>query len=181
MYHPSEFNYEEIIINYENYDDIYIEQIFNSYRNFYKKLSPGSVSLILKHIHCWKKQIDNNIDYCLILEDDVEIPENFKNLLDNIYLEMISDKSIGLTMVGTSFNMVTPNKINEKLIYCHPLQKTRCTHAYFINKETAKILIDNFKPINLPIDFKMNEIIQKKNIKVSWYEPGLKQIIYDEN
>ena len=58
------------------------------------------------------------------------------------------------------------------------MQKTRCTHAYIISKPCADIMLSAFKNYNLPIDFKMNEIIQLTGLKVFWYEPGLKQKIF---
>ena len=54
-------------------------------------------------------------------------------------------------------------------------QKTRCTHAYINNIMATKKILKNIYPINLPIDFKLNEIIQIENIKVAWSEPGLNQ------
>ena len=33
---------------------------------------------------------------------------------------------------------------------------------------------NGFKNFNLPIDFKMNEVIQLENINVGWVEPGFK-------
>jgi hypothetical protein len=66
---------------------------------------------------------------------------------------------------------------NEKVFH-HPLQKTRCTHCYIISSEAAQKMIEGFGNINLPIDFKMNEVIQINRMKIGWVEPGLKQITF---
>ena len=130
--------------------------------------------MVLKHINCWEKQVQEDYKYCMILEDDCEIPDNFSIKIKEI-MEEIEIKNCDLVMLGTAFNLISPG-IDGENIYFHPHQKTRCTHAYIINNDCAKKMIKGFDNINLPIDFKMNEVIQLESIKVFWYEPGLKQI-----
>jgi hypothetical protein len=79
-------------------------------------------------------------------------------------------------MLGGFSDFVSPNVNTDKKIHYHPLQKTRCTHCYIINKKCVKALIDGFSNINNPIDIKINEVIQINQLKVGWLEPGLKQI-----
>jgi len=51
--------------------------------NFKRKITMGEKSLIMKSINLWKSIIDNNINECLIIEDDVNLIENFsKNYLE---------------------------------------------------------------------------------------------------
>lgn len=173
---PDEIDYENIVRNYLEFIPMRIDQIGNhSYNNFSKKISSASTSLVLKHMDCWKKQIENNYEYCLILEDDCEIPYSFTEKLNSIMIEVKNHKS-NLVMVGTAFDFKSPSNIEtDKNIYYHQKQKTRCTHAYIISKDCANKMINGFSNINLPIDFKMNEVIQLENIEVYWYEPGLKQ------
>jgi GR25 family glycosyltransferase involved in LPS biosynthesis len=177
LYKPEEIDYDEMTKN-QDFIPIFIEQINgNSYFNFSKKISKASLSLILKHLYCWKDQIKNNYDYILVLEDDSEIPDNFSELLDNIVNEMRIKES-ELVMIGTAFDLKSPNILKDNFIHFNYLQKTRCTHAYIISKSCSEKMINGFKNYNLPIDFKMNEVIQLEKIKVYWYEPGIKQKIF---
>lgn len=173
---PDEIDYDEIVKNYSDFESVLIEQIkHHSYYNFSKKISPASLSLVLKHLHCWKKQIENNYEYCLIIEDDCEIPFSFGEKL-HLIMEEVKNVGCDLVMIGTAFDLISPSIFEDKKnIYYHSLQKTRCTHAYIIKKDCANKMICGFSNINLPIDFKMNEVIQLESIKVYWYEPGLKQ------
>ena len=51
--------------------------------SFKRKITIGEKSLIMKSINLWKNIIDNNIDFCLIVEDDVHYVEDFtKKYLD---------------------------------------------------------------------------------------------------
>jgi hypothetical protein len=40
-------------------------------------------------------------------------------------------------------------------------------------------MLNRFQNFNLPIDFKMNEVIQLETINVWWYEPGIKQKLFN--
>jgi len=181
-HHPDTIDYDEVMKNWEKYNNIFIEQIGGlSYQNFPKKISPGSLSLVLKHMECWKNQIKNNYETILILEDDCDIPKGFNQYINEISREfniLKNEENIEIAMVGTAFNLISPNKKDNAKIHYHEYQKTRCTHAYLISKSGAEKMINEFKNLNLPIDYKMNEVIQLLSIKVGWCEPGLVQKIF---
>jgi GR25 family glycosyltransferase involved in LPS biosynthesis len=162
--------------NYNIHNNLYISQIKNySYINNPNKKNKSSISLVLKHMDCWKKQVYSNNEFILILEDDCEIPNGFSNLIENIETEL-SKSYYDLVMIGTFLDFISPD-ISEKLLKYHKDHKTRCTHAYIISKNASIKMLDACKNINNAIDYKMNETIQLNNLKVAWIEPGLKQII----
>lgn len=173
---PDEIDYEELTKDFHLYYQIPIYQVKNySYHNFPKKISRGSLSLVLKHIDCWKNQIEESIDKILILEDDCEIPENFQDLLNEVLSEM-NESQLDMVMLGGFMDFTSPNIMSGKKVHYHPLQKTRCTHAYIVDKRCVRNLFDGFSNINNPIDIKLNEVIQINQLRVGWLEPGLKQI-----
>jgi len=174
---PESFD-QKLIDNadYNIHNDLYISQIKNySYTNNPNKKNKSSISLVLKHIDCWKKQVCSNNEFILILEDDCEIPNDFSNLIQNIEAEL-AKSYYDLVMIGTFLDFISPD-ISEKLLKYHKDHKTRCTHAYIISREASIKMLSGCENINNAIDYKMNEIIQLNNLKVSWIEPGLKQII----
>ena len=174
-YSPSEIDYEYLTKDHTSYENIIIEQVGRySYYNRPIKVSPGSLSLVLKHIHCWKNQIRENHENILILEDDCEIPNSFNKILERVLEEKIAD-NYDMVMLGGFSDFISPNTEQGKIIHHHPNQKTRCTHAYIINIKSSKIMIEGFSNINNPIDIKMNEVIQINKLKIAWLEPGLKQ------
>ena len=176
-YHSSEIDYEKELEGWKKFEDVDIVHPYGVYRNFSKKISVESLSLVLKHIWCYRDQISNNYQNVLILEDDAQIPNNFKNYLnENMkeYLYLLENDDIGMLMVGMSHHFIS-KKQNGKCVQYAENQKCRCTHAYIINIETTKKVLNRFSIINLPIDFKLNEIIAIENIKVAWSEPGIIQ------
>ena len=72
---PGEFDYDFITnTDYNKYRGIFIKQIKDySYFNNPNKVPPSSISLVLKHMECWKIQISNDIKNILILEDDYKL------------------------------------------------------------------------------------------------------------
>lgn len=173
-----EKDYEIYLKNWESYKNIDIIHPYGIYKNFSKKISIGSLSLILKHLWCFDEQIKNNYENILILEDDAVIPTNFIEYLNNNmndFLILNKNEQVEMLMIGTSHNYRAKNIEKNKYAHYNENQKTRCTHAYVINISATKKIKENFKPINLSIDFKLNEIIQVENIKVAWSEPGLEQ------
>lgn len=173
---PEEFNNDELTVDWQIYEKIIIDQIGEySYHNYSRKLKPASTSLVLKHIYAWLKLITIGDKFALILEDDCEIPYGFSKLLQTITQEFI-DSDCEIAMLGGYLDFISPNIIPDKLLHYHEKQKTRCTHAYLIKDSAAEKMFNGVNNINNPIDFKMNEIIQLNDIKVSWLEPGLKQI-----
>ena len=173
---PGTFDYESITnTNYNEHRDIPIHQLNGfSYLNNPNKVGQSSISLILKHMECWKEQIELGLDYVVILEDDCEIPFGFKDYIQSIESEFVKS-DYDLVMVGTFIGFESPD-ISDNILKYHKDQKTRCTHCYIISIDAAKKMIDGFKNLNNSIDFKMNEVIQINNLKVAWVEPGLKQI-----
>jgi GR25 family glycosyltransferase involved in LPS biosynthesis len=174
-YSPNEIDYEGLTKNWFEYHQIIIEQVGKySYRNIPMKIKPHSLSLILKHIHCWSEQVMDKLNYVLILEDDCEIPIGFGELISDVLKECIIG-NYDLVMMGGFSDFTSPNIKEGRRIHFDTRQKTRCTHAYIIREEIAKIMLDGFGNINNPIDIKMNEVIQINKLRVAWLEPGLKQ------
>lgn len=171
--------YEFYLQDWEKHADVMVENQMQTYRNFSRKVSIGSLSLILKHLYCYTLQVHNEYQNIVIIEDDCRIPVGFHSYLQrNVddYLELQKTVPVEICMIGTSHGMVSKaSENNGKCVFFHVIQKTRCTHAYILSLSGAKKLLDNFHPINNPIDFKINEIMQVTGMKVAWSEPALQQ------
>jgi GR25 family glycosyltransferase involved in LPS biosynthesis len=149
---------------------------YHLYPNAGKKVTIPELSLYLKHKYCFEQQIQNEYETIIILEDDIIIPNNFKEYLNACYSEFINyDVKLDCLILGTCFGFKSPYVQENKLIHYGKNQLTRCTHAMMFSLHSAKKIVENLYPINWPIDFKLNEIIIKENLKVAWTEPALQQ------
>lgn len=147
------------------------------YKNVGKKITVSELSLYLKHKYCLLDQIKNNYENIVILEDDVNINLDFIEYMNNNMREFqdgVNKFGCNILILGTAFNF---KPVNETGVYVHynKNQLTRCTHAIAFNINCTQIILNNLFPINLPWDFKLNEIIILNDLKVVWSEPGLTQ------
>lgn len=54
-------------------------------QQYYKDLTPGEIGCYLSHRKAWQKIVDENIPYCVILEDDFLISGNVKSVFNFIH------------------------------------------------------------------------------------------------
>ena len=86
-----------------------------------------AVACAMSHIKCWQYIIDNNIDNCLIIEDDIEIinKQLFKinfNYITNIIKENKTNKSLFISMNSKMFNQKDDNQYNSSGILINDYQ-----------------------------------------------------------
>jgi GR25 family glycosyltransferase involved in LPS biosynthesis len=110
-----------------------IFKLFNRNNFDYKK---GVIGVIFSNINIFYNMLINNNDYCVILEDDIELCDDFKEKLDySVGLFLKSDYDV--MSIGENF---TKRKINEKKENLN-LEKNSGTHifvfAYVIKQKFA--------------------------------------------
>jgi len=150
--------------------------ILNLPKNIGKEITIPELSLYLKHKYCLNQQVENNYESILILEDDVQLDDNFVVYFNKTMAEFKSSKSDILIMGETVQWDYEPKEYNrDKLIHFGEFQLTRCTHAIIYNIDCTKKIINDLYPINFQWDFKLNEIILRRKLNVSWSKPGVKQ------
>jgi GR25 family glycosyltransferase involved in LPS biosynthesis len=173
---PEDIDYNKEIGNpiiEKNCDYAIQQNKYIYYENVGKKVTISELSLYLKHKYCYLEQLKNNYENILILEDDVNINFDFIDYINNNMKEFL-EKNPDILVLGTAFNF-RPVIFNGKYIHINDNQLTRCTHAQVINRKCIEKILDHLYPVNLPIDFKLNEIIILEKLKVAWSEPGLTQ------
>jgi len=149
---------------------------YTLYENAGKRVSIPELSLYLKHQYCFEQQIENEYETIVILEDDIMLPDNFEEYLNVCYEEFDNyNPKLDCVMLGSCFGFTSPHIKENRLVHYGENQLTRCTHAMMFSLDATKKILKNLYPINWPIDFKLNEIIIKENLKVGWTEPSLQQ------
>lgn len=163
-------------INVEWVEDYLPNEIEYEYKRVVSRLDDSEISIYLKHQYCFEQQVKNNFKYILILEDDVDLPNNFLHYLENCMNEFISyEPELDGLMLGTCCGLISKNITNNKLVYYEDNQMTRCAHAMIFCLDASKKIVKNLRIINYPIDHKLNSIIKSENLKIGWAEPSIKQ------
>jgi GR25 family glycosyltransferase involved in LPS biosynthesis len=173
--------------NIKNYEFIEIDRReINNYNieMFNKNLPNAQIAITLSHIYAYK-QVKDNYDYALILEDDVILSDYFTEIL-MVYLKQLPH-DYDMLFIGNGCNLHIENNklIKNKFIYKKCLYPThwggngatRCVDSYLISKKFATNIckyIDNLNyKINESIDWWLNKACRDNNFIVYWAEPTI--------
>lgn len=145
-----------------------------------------ALACAISHINIWKNIVENNLDYCLIVEDDIEINDSilFKMEIDKM-INMIKDinsfdnKSTSTLITFNSkflkdneyyyYNHYNNNnnyidyKNDNNIIFKRINNKIIGCHFYYINNKAANILLKyvNSNKITYQIDIEIFNILHK--------------------
>lgn len=53
-------------------------------KRYHYDLTLGEIGCYLSHVKCWKKIIDDGLDFAVILEDDLLLEPNFKDVIESV-------------------------------------------------------------------------------------------------
>jgi len=139
-------------------------------------LTRNIIGCSLSHIKAWKKFLKSGLDTCLILEDDIfltrEIVRNqmdpefgnprieFQTLLDEI--NSLNDWDV--VFLGKKTQEVPGEKVTENLVIPKFGVSRYGAHAYVINKNSVKKLLDKYVPISYAVDIFLEEEISKLKV-----------------
>ena len=188
------YNYE--FVNAVNGKELHSNDFNNITSNSLRELSRGEVGCFLSHKKVYKKFLNSNEDYCLILEDDIQLCKNFVyeinkclsqiNNFDIFYCFNVSLYQFYNT-IGDDVKNYFPEKWDKNLPLLLDQDYSKdcvlatgprlCTHAMILSKKAAKQLMNNMRKIMVPIDvqihFKnvrrgLNIYGSKKNLIYQW-------------
>ena len=141
--------------------------------NHYQFNDVGAIGCYLSHIKTWEKIIEDNVDYGIIYEDDVEIN---KKINEEIIYNYIKNLPKDWDILLLNKNRIK-GKQYKKNIY--KIERFICTHSYIIKKTSINKIINNIYPINQQIDFKLSILAKKKIINIYHYKN--KSMVYEQN
>jgi GR25 family glycosyltransferase involved in LPS biosynthesis len=134
------------------------------------------VANFLTHLEIWKKISMSNENYCLVLEDDAIICDNFILNWNKLLSSIPKDLEIAYLHEGCGFTV--QNKLfietNENQIWyeCF-LKESRTCCSYIISKDFCNKILQDLYPIVLGVDHELNYIQKKLNANVYWTYPAL--------
>lgn len=180
------FNYEIITAidkTYINPLELYKKNILGKigFNNLNKNIrdyhyefnSKGAIGCYLSHIKTWEKIIEDNVDYGIIYEDDVQMN---KRINEKIIYNYIKNLPKDWDILLLNKNRIK-GKLYNKNIY--KIQRFICTHSYIIKKTSINKIINNIYPINQQIDFKLSILAEKHLINIYHYKN--KDTTYKQN
>ena len=126
-----------------------INKAFCKIRSFcamMRKLRVGEIGCALSHLSVYRKMIDRQIQYALVLEDDVVLADNFIDIVEKAVGALIIDKPMVILLSALS---------TSDTFKCAGLQKVKKAwgaDAYLITLPAAKSILHANYPIVIPAD-----------------------------
>ena len=136
-----------------------------SYKKMGKTISVNEIGCALSHQKAYKKIINENLDGALILEDDIILSSDIKEIIESIYEhQKLFSECFWVGMFRSYIN--TKKKLFEinafHSIYKSP--RTRGAVAYYIDKSGAEKLLNLNKKITYVSDWFFGGYLNKINL-----------------
>lgn len=165
--------------NKDELDADLIEKFFD--KNI--QLRTGQMSCTYKHYLALEDIVKNKYPYAVIMEDNIVFKSNVKNIkpiLNECILQLNASNpnwdvvfdSDNLGYIESFFipGCIAHPKTNEVTSQCHG--GTRYARFYLLTLACATKLYNNYLPIETVVDFWMNDLFRRLNIKSFWTEPA---------
>ena len=135
-------------------------------------MSNAEVSCFLKHTEALKQASNSEYKYTLIIEDDVIISKNFYRKFNKL-LKNIEKFEWDVIFIGSGIGRrFMFKKLKLKMFFSSPQiafhPASNCADSYIIKKESAEILLKNFKTFHLSYDWELAYQMYKLNFNVYW-------------
>lgn len=141
--------------------------------NIREELSQGTIMCTLNHIMFYKRMVQNNDKYALILEDDPFFNKNFPQKLKQVVSEA-SRLPIGFFISLENSTLKFPSrKIIRKNKSIYEADRGRCAGAYLLDLKAAENIINwlKYQKCDKTIDHWHNDLIAANVFKMYWAHP----------
>ena len=140
--------------------DLSSDEISNIYsiglnkKHFRYDLSLGEIGCYMSHRKIWQKMVTENIEFSIVLEDDLVIQNNFLSIFSNI--ENLKKYELIKLADNRGYPSVHSKKIKEELALINFKKIPNCTTGYTINLDGAKKLLSRekiYRPVDIDMQF----------------------------
>jgi hypothetical protein len=119
---------------------------------------------------------ENNIETLLVMEDDIEVGENFNEQLDKIMDQLPEDWD--LVYLG-GWNLGEQKKYSELLNFA---EKVYTTHAFIVQNKFFDVIIEGLNSRDWKVDVLLSEVLTKgkcfiANPTIAWQKEGYSDIV----
>lgn len=139
-----------------------------------RKLNLGEIGCMIGHLAAMEKIINSNSDYGIILEDDVDLPEDFEEKFNKLFENCPPDFDV--ISLGSCCGMKHPNSSNTTNFHKVVPPRSRCGYAQVVSRRVCEVSLKECIPFNYPPDWQIY-YITANNIRepyvTYWVEPPL--------
>lgn len=143
----------------------------NNKKMYPRVLSKGEIGCYIAHIKCWEKLIEENLDFAIILEDDIFIDDKFPSALEFLLNNLDKWNFIRLQVEHKSRFLYQQENFGDFSIL-ELIRTSGSTWGYALNGQTAQKLISKILPFGITADTNMH-IYHKYGITVKTLVPPI--------
>lgn len=131
---------------------------FKSKARYTRLLNAGEIGCFLSHKKCWKRLLDSEEKWALIMEDDIRISSKAKSYLQSDDWIPADVKICQLSMINyerAKESIIAPEilKIDQTLSLVQPKFPTPVgTQAYIVSRDVVPYLLDSSETMICPVD-----------------------------
>ena len=133
-------------------------------KNYRRPLGLGEIGCYISHIKVWQTIVDQKISCALILEDDIQLGDNFKSIAEHLSAYSNDFDMIKLYVRKLKPKIIASTPITNKHHLCVLKKIPISTPAQLVSYSGAKKLISNFSKFGRPVDVDIQH----------WWEADLK-------
>ncbi len=176
--------YDKRKVNLENFDSDDVEKSYKLSDHYYVdpddrlsilvrnkevklEMSKAEIAIAISHLNLWKKIVNEEINYALILEDDVYFEQKFSNYINHAWSELPVDdnnkKQFDLLFLSYKEVANDPEKTEYSNTLFRPVRGFWWMSGYIISLQGAKKLLERL-PVKGPVDMWINLQFSEMNV-----------------
>jgi glycosyl transferase family 25 len=159
-YFSSNSSKDQILLNVESNFYQFNSNVYN------RRLNNNEICVTIQHFKIYEKIINDNLENCLIIEDDAIFNLDVWLKLE-LFLNQLPE-GYDIFFISEGCNLRSENIQIDRLVYKNKL--SRCATGYIINKSMCHKLINSL-PFSYPIDWHFNIMNKENKFNFYWSEP----------
>jgi glycosyl transferase family 25 len=134
-----------------------LTQWYNPHANlkkYHRNMTPGEIGCYVSHMRIWEKMVAENINFCLVLEDDIIIDEQLTDIIATF--QTLKEWDMIKLHDNRQHSFYEKEVLADYLTVGNYLQVPNGTQGYILSLAGAKKLLNRkpfFRPVDVDIQF----------------------------
>ena len=124
-------------------------------KTYPKPLTRGEIGCHMAHIKCWEEALRRNLDFAVVLEDDISIDDRFPEALKFLESHPSGWDFIRLQAETKPRRLYFKEDFGSFSIYEY-IRHSGCMWGYALNSKAAKTLVESLLPFGMTADSNMH-------------------------
>ena len=133
---------------------------YTAANQFHRPLQANEIACYLSHVKCWNKILTDNVDFGVVLEDDIALIDDFQHVIEQL-IEHCHNHSLGFVKLSANKLHRKHQKYLSTIDNTHKLVKLSpvpvIAKGQLISREVSQLLVNTCATPTMPIDVVFRE------------------------